>query len=170
MIKDIFDLQDRRFFVIRYVIAIVLFTMYIWPHVVHDITTVESGMGTQFSVLWNDFILNLVIALMFVIYPLANALVVDLLDAYQIVNVRRVVTDAFIKQASRIPNLIKQREHIYKKDGAVPFVKVIGLTLLTGLVTGLIVYWAIVFYLLFGWLILIAYIVMVKKNITLKPR
>ncbi|MCW0952595.1 hypothetical protein OIT44_00605 [Weissella ceti] len=92
------------------------------------------------------------------------------LDAYQVVNVRRVVTDAFIKQASRIPNLIKQREHIYKKDGVVPFVKVIGLTLLTGLVTGLIVYWAIVFYLLFGWLILIAYIVMVKKNITLKPR
>lgn len=161
-LKDILHLQDVRFFIVRYALALGLFIWHIWPQFIHDVTRNEAEVGPQFIVLLTELPLNLLIIILLVLYPLANAIGEAWLTEKNIINVRRVCMNLFVKACQNLWQM--RKDYSYERDGLKPILKMVVAAILTGLLTVCILYWTIVGYILFGWAIIIVYVAMTELN------
>lgn len=158
MIKKILDLQNNRFFVIRYSIVGILFIWHIWPQFIHDFARPEIIVGTEYMVLLDELMLNVVILFMLMMYPLANAIVERELSKQHIANICSVFVKRFVISGRQLMAMRDKHVYNYKRDGWKPLAKQLSEVLLWGLAVAVMIYVALVFFILLGWLIILIYL------------
>lgn len=158
MFKRILGLRDSHFFVMRYSLAGLLFIWHIWPQFIHDFARPRTFAGTEYMVLWDEMVLNLVILFLLAMFPLASAIIAAGIEKHHIVNIRRMMIKRFVTAARQLWDMRSKDVFNHKRDGFKPLVMQIVEVVLLAVAVGLIMYWILAFYILFGWLVVAIYL------------